>query len=342
MNNKIGEVLDKLDMKIYFGPAGIPLSCKGRTLKDGIKDVRLLSLDFMEIQLVRGVGEEIPGLNEIKEMSEMKEVKLSVHAPYYMDLLGSPEGVKRSIDALRWAATVAHKIGAKLVVTHIGYYNGYSGQEAIDIAAKNIRKVRDWIRKKNYDVQIGLEPNGKQHVFGTIDEIIEVCKKVSRTVPVLNFAHIYARGGGVLRSPEDFALVFEKARSVIKDDRFYINFSGAIHDGKSLVRLTPIKRGDMKFEHLAETILDHQDWEYTIISSSPLLEHDALYMKLILERVQLKREAKAARRALKEETRKALEKKQEKTKEVKDKKKGENEKAKKKAKKDSKKKATKK
>ena len=38
---------------IRFGPAGIPLSCKGRTLKDGIEDVHNMSLTAMEIQLVR-------------------------------------------------------------------------------------------------------------------------------------------------------------------------------------------------------------------------------------------------------------------------------------------------
>ena len=38
---------------IRFGPAGIPLSCKGRTLRDGIEDVHNLSLTAIEIQMVR-------------------------------------------------------------------------------------------------------------------------------------------------------------------------------------------------------------------------------------------------------------------------------------------------
>jgi len=36
-------------MKLLFGPAGIPLSCKGRTILDGIIDTRKLGLDVMEI-----------------------------------------------------------------------------------------------------------------------------------------------------------------------------------------------------------------------------------------------------------------------------------------------------
>lgn len=38
---------------IRYGPAGIPLSCKGRTLKDGIEDVHSLCLTALEVQLVR-------------------------------------------------------------------------------------------------------------------------------------------------------------------------------------------------------------------------------------------------------------------------------------------------
>ncbi|MEF8832049.1 MAG: endonuclease IV, partial [Candidatus Thermoplasmatota archaeon] len=38
---------------IRFGPSGIPLSCKGRTLEDGIKDVHKLGLNAFEVQFLR-------------------------------------------------------------------------------------------------------------------------------------------------------------------------------------------------------------------------------------------------------------------------------------------------
>ena len=38
---------------IRFGPAGIPLSCKGRTLRDGISDVHHLGLTAMEVQFIK-------------------------------------------------------------------------------------------------------------------------------------------------------------------------------------------------------------------------------------------------------------------------------------------------
>ena len=51
---------------------------------------------------------------------------------------------------------------------------------------------------------------------------------------------------------------------------------------------------------MAEAMLDN-NINMTIISDSPLLEHDAMYMKVILERVLTRREAKFLRAHMKEE-----------------------------------------
>src|SRR2546422_8377031 len=46
-------LLPRGEFVIRFGPSGIPLSCKGRTLRDGIEDIHNLGLTAMEVQLVR-------------------------------------------------------------------------------------------------------------------------------------------------------------------------------------------------------------------------------------------------------------------------------------------------
>jgi len=51
---------------IRFGPSGIPLSCKGRTLRDGIEDIHNLGLTAMEVQLVRvNLNERYAGEDDI-------------------------------------------------------------------------------------------------------------------------------------------------------------------------------------------------------------------------------------------------------------------------------------
>ncbi|MBX8645019.1 MAG: endonuclease IV, partial [Thermoplasmata archaeon] len=51
---------------IRYGPSGIPLSCKGRTLFDGIEDVHLLGLTALEVQMIRtNVSSRLPDDEEI-------------------------------------------------------------------------------------------------------------------------------------------------------------------------------------------------------------------------------------------------------------------------------------
>jgi deoxyribonuclease-4 len=72
---------------------------------------------------------------------------------------------------------------------------------------------------------------------------------------------------------------------------YYTHFSGVEHEAGNEKRVTPIKKGDLRFEPLAEFLVDANP-NVTIISSSPLLEHDAMYMKVIYERILTKKVSK--------------------------------------------------
>ena len=63
---------------IRFGPAGIPLSCKGRTIRDGIEDIHALGLHCMEIQLVRGKY-----VDELEDFEELGEIAQSLDCLLY-------------------------------------------------------------------------------------------------------------------------------------------------------------------------------------------------------------------------------------------------------------------
>ena len=73
---------------IRFGPAGIPLSCKGRTIRDGIEDIHALGLHCMEIQLVRGkYVDELEDFEELGEIAQSLDIHMAIHAPYYLSLI---------------------------------------------------------------------------------------------------------------------------------------------------------------------------------------------------------------------------------------------------------------
>ncbi len=272
-------------MTIRFGPAGIPLSCKGRTLKDGIEDIHALQLDAMEVQLLRPMREIPEDLSLVKELGEEHDVALMVHSPYYMDFLGEGDYVQRSIDNVLWSAEMAEELGATIVVTHIGMYHNHDPKEALEMVVKHIRRIRDRLKKSDLKAQIGIETSGRQKVFGSLEEVLTVVKRVKNTVPILSVGNLHSRDGGVLREVDDFEEMFNKVREGTGSNSFYIHFSGVEHSEGDKIMSTPIKKGDLRFDPLAESMLNHEDWDFTIISESPLMEHDAVYMKLILDRI---------------------------------------------------------
>jgi len=290
-------------MGIRFGPAGIPLSCKGRTLKDGIEDIHALQLDAMEVQLLRPMREIPEDTNLIRELGMELDVQLTVHAPYYMDLLGEEDYLKRSLDNAIWSGKIADELGAPLVITHIGMYHDHSPAEALELAVKQVRWVRDRFKKNEIKARLGLVTSGRQRVFGSIDEILAIVKRVGNTVPILNIPNIHSRENGSLREMEDFESLLERTRSITEQTDFYMHFSGVEHAEGDKLMSTPIKKGDLKFDPLAEVMLNHEDWDFTVISESPLLEHDAVYMKLILDRTVQRRKQKEERLKTKETSR---------------------------------------
>ncbi len=110
---------------------------------------------------------------------------------------------------------------------------------------------------------------------------------------MINFAHLHARENGILREPQDFAEIFDRTKKYIRDS-YYTHFAGVEHEGGNEKRVTPIKKGDLRFEPLAEYLVENVP-NITIISSSPLLEHDAMYMKVIFERVLMKKVTKGSK-----------------------------------------------
>ncbi|MCU0861290.1 MAG: TIM barrel protein [Methanomassiliicoccales archaeon] len=332
---------------IRFGPAGIPLSCKGRTLKDGIEDVHNLGLNAMEVQMVRvnvierfpdeeevgltplqlegdmvveilrhkgkkdivitnlneeikeedelitlasGLVQNYQELHELGKMGRELDVELSMHTPYYMDLVSNSELTKKSMDSIRWAGLMANQMNGALVATHIGLYGKHSKKVAAQNVKGNMEEVASWWKENKIKPKLGIEVSGRLEVWGSLAEILDLCDDVGGPVPVLNFAHYHARENGILREPSDFAEFFDKCKSYV-GPHFYSHFSGVEHEAGNEKRVTPIKKGDLRFEPLAEYLVDANP-NITIISSSPLLEHDAMYMKVIYERVLTKKVAK--------------------------------------------------
>lgn len=329
---------------IRFGPAGIPLSCKGRTLQDGIEDVHNLSLGALEIQMVRansytrcpddeeigmtlrditedfvieivrdgepisdpdvpidedddliympsGVSRTFGELYSIGDMAKRLDVNMSIHTPYYMDLGSNTELTDVCLDSIRHAGLIVDALDGDIVVTSLGLYDDKMDREEVDNNIfENVSMLMDWWQGNGLKPRLGVEITGQQDVFGSLDQVLDLCDAIPGVAPVVNFSHYHSRTNGSLRETDDFLSLLEQVEPYC-DGRIHTAFAGVDYMDGNEKRLTPIKKGDLKFEYLAEALIEMKP-NATIISTSPLLEHDAMYMRVIHERVLSKKVAK--------------------------------------------------
>ncbi len=103
-----------------------------------------------------------------------------------------------------------------------------------------------------------------------------------------------------MRTSEDYGELFDTVRESIGTKEFYCHFSGVEHRTGNAMHYTQIKKSDLNFEPLAEFIVEDGGWlDITLISDSPLLEHDSMYMMQNIEKSrhkQLERKAREDRR----------------------------------------------
>ena len=299
------EVKGDDEVPLKLGPAGVPLSCKGRTIVEGMDDITTLGLETMEIQTVRTVQpKHFDQYWQAGILSHKTDFEMNMHGPYYSELLGNKRERGRSLAKMEATVQAAKIINARHIVFHIGPYMGYSrgrdaNEQIANIFTGVVERTRELWGDKSLEEQhvafpwltddepalIGIETSGRQELWGTLEEVLEVSNHVEGTVPVLNMAHIHARGHGRLRTSEDYGELFDMVKEQLGGKTFYCHFSGVEHRMGNALHYTQVKKSDLKFEPLAEFLAEDGDWlDVTVISDSPLLEHDAMFMLQQYER----------------------------------------------------------
>jgi deoxyribonuclease-4 len=281
-------------------------------------DIISLGLETMEVQTVRMVApQHFEQYWQAGVLAHKADFEMNIHGPYYSELLGDRLQRNRSLAKIEAALQAAKTINARHVTLHAGHYGdmsrGQAANEQVASVFKGIvQRIHDiwnddeemypvfpWL-KEGTPAKIGVETSGRQELWGSLEEVLEVVNHVEGTIPVLNLAHIHARGHGRLRTSEDYGELFDQVRETIGTKQFYCHFSGVEHRMGNAMHYTQIKKSDLNFEPLAEFIIEEGAWlDMTLISDSPLLEHDAMYMVQNIERArhrQLERKAREDRR----------------------------------------------
>lgn len=254
-------------MKILFGPAGL-----GTPASEGLERCKKLGLEAAEVEFTYGVRMTNSAAKQIGESAKKLNIKLSVHAPYYINL-SSKEKAKIAASKLRILQSCerAHYLGASPVVFHAGFYQGQSEEETFQKINQAIIDIQKTIKTKGWDVKLAPETTGKKSQFSGLEDLLRLKKETGCEICV-DFAHLKARNNGII----DYDNIMKQLKHL---SHIHAHFSGIEFTEKGERRHQLVKEKDAK-ELLY--YLKKYNISATIINESPDTFGDAVKMKRLL------------------------------------------------------------
>ena len=225
------------------------------------------------------MGEE--GARLVAEVATREGVKLSAHAPYFVNLNArEPEKIRASQNRLLQTAGVASLCGAQSVVFHTAFYLGDSPEKTYDTIKKYLEETLNQLKRENNRMWIRPEVMGKHSQFGTIEEIVNLCTELEGLAPGLDFAHWHARTGTYNSYPE-FVSVLHRIKERLGRaalDNMHVHLSGISYGGKGEIKHLGLKESDLQYVGLLKALKDYEV-KGLVICESPNLEDDALLLQ---------------------------------------------------------------
>ena len=268
---------------LLFGTAGVPKSTVGTSSLEGIQRIVELGLDCMEVEFVKGVKMGAETAEKIMEKAEEMGVWLSVHAPYYVNLNAAEEGKRlASMERLIASARMAEKCGARSVVFHAGFYGKDDEETTFQNIKRGAQEVVSIMKAERSRVVLRPETMGKRRQFGSLEEILRLCREVDGLQPCVDFSHIHAREGrGKANSYREFDRILRKVerklgRQALKN--MHIHVSGAEYSNRGELKHLMLDESDFRYDEWVQALKD-AGVEGIVICESPIQEHDAVMLK---------------------------------------------------------------
>ena len=266
---------------LLFGTAGIPHSARSKTTIDGIERIAELGLGCMEIEFVQGVKMGEAGARLVADTATREGVKLSAHAPYFINFNAhEPEKIRASQDRVLQAARIAALCGAESVTFHAAFYLGDPPEKAYSIVKKYLAETLNQLKRENNRVWIRPEVMGKPSQFGSLEEILNLSTEIEGLAPCIDFAHWHARNGRFNSYPEFTSILLqvkERLGGAALDD-MHIHVSGIAYGKKGEIKHLNLKESDFQYTELLKALNDY-DASGIVICESPNLEEDALLLQ---------------------------------------------------------------
>ena len=270
-----------------FGPAGNSESFYNEGFKATLQAPSWLKnrgLDAYEYQAGNGLTASDATLAAVGNKAREHGILMSLHTPYFISLSGVVEEKRlKSIDYISRSLHAAELLGADTIVIHTGSAAKISREEALALAADTLEKNLEI--NGDTSVRMGLETMGKLNQLGTLEEVIELCRRYPTYHPVVDFGHLNARNlGSYFTDCDSYRRIFDMIGSTLGDEYAY-----NLHCHFSKIEYT--NAGEKKhltfedtvfgpeFDGLAEAIVREGVCPRIICESAGTMAEDALFMK---------------------------------------------------------------
>ena len=244
-------------------------------------------MDALEVEFVRGARISPERAKAVGDEARRLDIRLSCHAPYFISFNSdTPETREKSVQWVMDTVRAAHLLGAYIIVIHAASY-GSSPETASDSVIHGLRTCKDMMDDEGIkDVILGVETMGKKGQFGTLREIATVMDSVDGVRPVLDVAHVHARGVGMLKTKDDMKSLIDEFFPLCGDIAHF-HISCIEYGDKGEIKHLPLSEKEPDMQFLAD-ILDSTKQDCTFICESPLIEKDAVVFRDMFPSQRLK------------------------------------------------------
>ena len=267
--------------KLRFGTAGIPISTDGDTTQ-GIKDVRKLNLDSLELEFVRSIYLKKENTPIIKKTAKNNNIILTCHSPYFINL-NSDEKKKyyASISYITNSARILSLCGGYSVCFHAGYYQKQSPDVVYEKIKNGIKEIVKKVKEFDSNIYIRPEIAGKASQFGDLKELVKLSQDIDQVLPCIDFSHLYARTIGKNNTYEEFkSILTTMERELGKEalNNMHNHISGIAYTDKGEKNHLTLEECEFNYKDLLKVLKEFKA-KGIITCESPNIEDDALKMQ---------------------------------------------------------------
>jgi deoxyribonuclease-4 len=273
-----------------FGTVGTPRSTPDKP-GGTIGTIRYLAnqgLLAFEIGWVRSVRVSEKTCAELKASAEEAGVRLSVHAPYYINLNADQEEWPKSRKRLMDAARAGFLAGATDIIFHPGSYFGRPPSEVLEVAIPRLEACVSELRGEGNSVRLRPETMGKGAMLGSLEDTLDMGKAIAGVEPCLDFAHLHARAGdGSMNSYDEWmgALkAYRKALGKAALGRLHCHLSGIEYSEKGERNHLFLADSDFDLDGLMRALQDSGCGGRIVCESPEDMDKDAQVIKLAWEK----------------------------------------------------------